>query len=120
MAQYSLGKITVAGGGTSVVLTTNSGASTPARIYAYMIEALPTNTGAVYITKVATGTDDRSNMNGMLAILPPPTTNVIPSFSASIAFSEKAVFADSLDPSKIYVDVAVNGEGVIASVLHWT
>jgi len=108
---HSLGKVTVAVSGTPARLTTNE--STPSARYtchAIMIEALPTNTGAVYIM-------DRSNgviatLVGVVAILATPTTNFLPSWTVGISAS-----ANPIDLSLYYVDAAVNGDGVLVTTL---
>ena len=107
----SLGKVTVTSSGTPVRLTLNE--STPSARYtchAFMVEALPTNTGAVYIM-------DRSNgviatLVGVVAILAIPTTNILPSWTVGLSAS-----ANPIDLSLYYVDAAVSTDGVLVSAL---
>lgn len=109
MAQ-ALGKVT-ATSGTPARITANQ--SVPAarfQCHAIMIEALPTNTGKVYVM-------DRSNgviatLVGVLAILAVPTANVIPTYTVGFSGAPNPMNAASY-----YIDVENTGEGVIVSVL---
>lgn len=106
----SLGKITVPAAGTPVRATANQ--SVPAQPYlchAIMVEAWPTNTGKVYVG--LSGMNTTTGVN-VLAILAVPTTNSIPTFSATIAAAPNALSADD-----VYIDVQTNGEAALVSVV---
>lgn len=107
MAQHSLGKVT-ATAGTPVRLTTNE--SDPTARYgahSYLVEALSTNTGAVYIGSASL---NRTTLAGVYAILPPPTTNSYPNFSATVTYA-----AAAFNLAEIYIDVDVSNEGALVS-----
>jgi len=109
MADFALGKVT-ATAGTPVALTANVDLPTWAgTCHSYLVEVLPTNTGKVYI-------GDRPDMNtttfeGVLAWLPPPSTNSAPSYTVMISASPNA-----LSVLNRYIDVENSGEGVIVSI----
>jgi hypothetical protein len=121
MALESLGFVTVASAGTPERATKNVGQTgsnlgpvgSPGNrfpCHSFLVEALPTNTGKVYVGK-------RSAMNkttgaGLLAILPIPTTNLLPSFSSTMSKSFNA-----FDLSTIWIDVEVSGDGVLISAI---
>ena len=110
MAQFSLGKIVVNPAGTPIRLTANQsapGANYPA--HSYLVEALSGNTGKIYI---GTSTLDKTTLAGVYAILPPPTANIFPSFSATVSYSP-----NHFNLAEIYVDVDNAGEGVVASAI---
>lgn len=106
----SLGKITT-NAGSLVRFTANE--TTPADRYqchAFLVEVLPTNTGKVYLFDSSTGS--RTTLVGCIAVLAPPTTNIFPTFTAGFSG-----FANPIDASLYYIDVDVNGEGVLVSAL---
>jgi hypothetical protein len=109
MADVALGKITT-NAGVPVKVTGNLPNPDKTMLcHSYLIEVLPTNTGKVYI-------GDRPQMNkttfeGVLAWLPPPTTNSAPSYTVTISNAP-----NGLSVQNRYIDVDVNGDGVIVSV----
>jgi len=106
-----LGKLVVNSPGTPVRGTNNLTDPAARRAcHAYMFEALEGNTGPVYISLSAT--DDRTNLTQIVAILPTPSTNILPSFSAAITPQ-----MNPLDVSKLYIDADNGGDGVIGSIL---
>lgn len=111
MAERSLGKITT-NAGVSARFTANE--STPAAnlgAHSYLIQALSSNTGKVYI-----GTSnpvDRTNLTNVIAVLPPPTANIFPSFSATITYAPAG-----FNLAERYIDVDQNGEGVLISYIE--
>ena len=106
----SLGKVT-ATAGTPVRLTANE--SAPAARYqchAIMVEVLPTNAGKVYLFDKSTGS--RTTLDGCVALLAPPATNIYPTFTAGFSGH-----ANPLDASLYWLDVDTTGEGALISVL---
>ena len=109
-----LGKITVAVAGTPVQLI----ASTPfralnTRFYGYhaaLLQALPTNTGLVYIGGVGMNKTTLAVVSNVLAI---PSTSSIPSFGVANLLSPAGV-----DLSAFWLDAAVSGEGVLVTLLE--
>lgn len=109
MANKSLGKVT-ATAGTPVRLTNNQ--TDPAAAYSchsYFVEALSTNTGAVYI---GNSTLNKTTLAGVYAILPPPSTNIYPSFSSAVGYSPA-----HFNAAEVWIDVATSTEGVLVSVV---
>lgn len=109
--QLSLGKVTIASAGTPERVTKNQTAPTAQLLsHSYLVEALGTNNGKIYI---GSSTMDRSTLAGVYAILPPPTTNVFPSFSATVAFLPL-----NFDMSQIYMDADTSDEGALVSCVQ--
>lgn len=107
---HSLGKITVPSAGTPVRATSGqSDPSTPILCHAVLVEAWPTNTGKAYVGVASMNKTTGSNV---LGILPIPTDNSIPTFSAT-----NAAAPNGLNAADIYVDVQTNGEAVLISLL---
>lgn len=104
----ALGATTVPTGGTPVGLSIPT-SLTPPKAHSLLLQPLPTNTGRVYLGTVGL---NRTTLAAVLAILPVPTANALPAFTASLA-----VAANALALEDLYVDVEVNGEGVFGSVL---
>lgn len=107
----SLGYISVASPGTPQVLTKNE--TIPAAnyaVYSYLVEVLSTNTGNIYIGE--------ANMNkttgaGLFAVLPPPTANSYPAFTAVVAEAPAAFTLNN-----IYIDADDPGDGVLCSAVQ--
>lgn len=111
MAIHSLGKVTVAASGTPQRLTANQ--SDPTARYAcksFLVQTWHDNTDLVYI---GTSDIDRSTGVGVEAILPVPTSNTLPTFSATHDDAPAA-----FDLSQIWVDVDTSGEAVIVSAVR--
>ena len=107
----SRGKVTVTTSGTPVRLTVNN--SNPALYdgcHAFLVEQLPTNSGKLYILDSQTGS--KSTLTGVLAILPPPTTNILPVASITIADAPNA-----LNAADYWLDADNSGEGALVSVV---
>ena len=105
----SLGKVVVTTAGTPVQMTQNSTNQTKVRCHSFMVEALSANSGKIYIG--AKGMS-KTTLAGVYAILPVPTANILPSFSATLT-----LVPDAFIPSTIYIDADVSGEGVLASIV---
>jgi hypothetical protein len=103
MALQALGKITVAAAGTNQRVTT-----TATRCQSITVQALSTNTGKVF---VGTSAMVKATFVGVLAVIPAPSTGVIPSATFSIPLSPAG-----LNAADIYLDVDTNGEGAIVTV----
>lgn len=102
MPNMSLGKITVSSAGTPVQAT---GTSTP--VHSYLVQALSTNTGKIYI---GNSTMSKTTLVGVFAVLAPPSTNLIPSFASAVS-----TIAARFDLSQVWVDADNSGEGVLIS-----
>lgn len=107
----SYGKVTITTPGTPVRATVNEPHPDDyAGCNAILIQVWPTNAGIIYV-------GDRQAMNkstgeGLLAILAPPTTNFIPSFSATLPYS-----TGGLDASFVWIDADNGSEGVLVSAV---
>jgi hypothetical protein len=107
----ALGKVT-ATAGTPVRITNNE--TTPSArkaCHAIMIEALPANTGKVFIMDRSTGV--KATFVGVICVLAVPTTNFVPTFT--VGFSGAA---NPINAADFYIDVDTTGEGAIISVLE--
>lgn len=76
---------------------------------AVLLQALPTNTGKVYIGNASMVKATYVGVSGVLVI---PSSSNIPSWGASHPLSPAGV-----DLTALYLDVDVSGEGVLLSVL---
>lgn len=104
------GGLVTATAGTPVRLTNNEGDPTAQlMVRSFMAQAHLSNTGNVYI---GTASLNKTTLAGVYGIIPIPTTNIIPSFGASITFHPGPV-----DLNDIYLDVDTTGEGVIISFI---
>ena len=105
-----IGKFTVAAAGTPTRCTSTQ--SDPAEAFpchGVLIQALSSNAGKVYI---GTAAMNKSTLANVLAVLPVPTANSLPSFTAALTLAP-----NSVDLAKLYLDVDTNGEGALVSVL---
>ncbi len=110
--QLSLGKVTVVTAGTPVqvdltVLPADNRQSP--RVHAYIVQALSANVGKVYIGTLGM---NKSTLAGVLAVLPIPTANLVPTLSVSVAQA-----ANGLNLSDLWFDADTSGEGVLVSCL---
>ncbi len=107
MSIRSAGFVTTTAG-TLVRLTDNESDPT-ANIHCHsiMAEALQGNTGRVYIGSSAMV---RATGVGVYAVIPIPTSNILPTFTATIAYAPAALLLNDL-----YLDVDQDGEGVLVS-----
>lgn len=103
-------KITVAVAGTPERITKNETSPGDSHgCHGVLVQALPTNTGIIFIGNRLM---NKSAYTGILAFLPVPTTNTIPSWSAALTMAPGAIQLRDL-----YIDAAVAGDGVIVSIL---
>jgi len=110
MAQKSLGKVTVTTPGTPVRLTLNQSDPTARyAVHAYMVQALSSNTGKIYIGSASM---NKTTLAGVYAYLPVPTASLAPAFSASVALA-----AANFMMNEIYLDADVGSEGAIVSAI---
>jgi hypothetical protein len=105
MAYHVIGKKTVASAGTRLQLI----ATVPTKAQGICIQALSSNTGKVYI---GDSTVVGSTLVGCGYVLGIPAGAVVPSFSTTMQAS------NGLDVSQFYIDVDVNGEGVLVSYIR--
>lgn len=110
MAKFrALGSFTVPVAGTPVRIVPPT--DQPKTCHAFSIQALPTNTGKVFVGDRATM--NKTTMVGVLAIIPIPTANLLGSFTSALAMGANAIPIDNL-----WLDVDTGGEGVIMSILE--
>lgn len=110
MALKSQGHITVATSGTPVRVSTTTG-NAGVRCHAVFIQQLVGNTGDIHIGISASM--DPSDGTDMLATLPIPTVNALPSYSAGVDWA-----AAGVDLGEIWLDVSVNGEAALVSFIE--
>jgi hypothetical protein len=106
----ALGSITVPTPGTPVQAT--SGLASPSAYklcHGIMIESLPSNVGKIYIGLVGLV---KGTYVGVLAVLPAPTANSYPSWSASIGYAPNAIEA-----TQVYIDADSANDGAIISLV---
>jgi hypothetical protein len=107
----SLGKVTVTTPGTLVRATLNR--SDPAKAlpcHGILFEALPTNVGRVYVGRSGL---NRTTLAGVFAMLPVPTTNVLPTFSTALTLAPNGLAAHDF-----YIDADNAGDGVLICFLQ--
>lgn len=112
---FATGKITVAAAGTPVAVSAYIpstvsgplGAQGNKTVHAWLIQALSTNVGKVYI---GLSTLNKSTLAGVIVTLPVPTTNLLPSFSCSLTEGANALPLDDL-----YIDADNANDGVTIS-----
>lgn len=111
MAVHSLGSVTVSSPGTPVRATVNeTDAAERVPAQSLLFEALSGNVGAVYVG----GPDlDRTTLAGVYAVLPPPSTNVYPSFSVT-----KPDAPGAFSANRFYVDADNADDGVLISIVR--
>jgi hypothetical protein len=110
MALESLGRVAVATSGIPQRLTANR--ADPTARYpcnAFMVQTWHANTGKVF---VGTAGINISTGVGVDAVIPIPTVNTLPTFSASHQYAPAA-----FNLAEVYVDVEVDGESVIVSAV---
>ena len=107
MSIRSAGFVTTTAG-VLVRLTANeSDPTTNLDAHSIMAEALQGNTGRVYIGSSAMV---RATGVGVYAVIPIPTSNIHPTFTATIAYAPAALTVNNL-----WLDVDADGEGVLVS-----
>ncbi|KKN18840.1 hypothetical protein LCGC14_0951810 [marine sediment metagenome] len=107
MAIRSAGFVTTTAG-VLVRLTANeTDPTTNLDAHSIMAEALQGNTGRVYIGSSAMV---RATGVGVYAVIPIPTSNILPTFTATIAYAPAALLLNEL-----FLDVDVDNEGVLVS-----
>jgi hypothetical protein len=112
-ALFTLGKIVVPTAGVPVQIPPpvlpGAGPTRPAldAAHAITIQALPGNTGKVYIGLAGL---NASTLVGVLTILPIPTANSLPAYSLSLAEA-----ANGLGLTTLWFDVDNGGDGVLVS-----
>jgi len=103
-------KITVAVPGTPIRLTsTQANPAEKFSCHGVLVQAMPFNTGRVYIGRA---TMNKTLLTEMFAVLAIPTDHTIPSFTAALTLSPNAV-----NLSDLYLDADIALEGALVSVL---
>ena len=106
----ALGKVTVASPGVPIQVT--DGLLNPTKhraCHGIMIQALPSNTGKIYIGNVEL---DSTTLVGCFAILAEPTANTLPTFSAALTIAP-----NGLEMETFWIDADVSDDGVLVTVL---
>ena len=104
------GKITIPFPGTPIQATANlADPSKHVSIHGVMFQALPTNSGKVYVGKIGL---DKTTYENCFAILAVPTSNFIPTFSVALTIAPNGL---ALEP--FYLDADVQDDGVLITVL---
>lgn len=107
---HSLGKISAIPG-TPVKVTNNQASpNTHLACGSIMIQTLSSSTGKVY---VGLANMDKTTGVGVIAVLPIPTVNSIPAFSAGNPTAQAGINANEL-----YIDGESTSDGVIASIVR--
>ena len=107
----ALGPIVVPSGGTPVAIATAlDNPDKQQSIHGIMLQTLPDNTGKIYIGRADM---HRTTLVGVYAILPIPTVNFLPTFSAALTIAP-----NGLSTREFYLDVDVDGEGVLVTYLQ--
>ena len=107
MSLHSNGSTTVPSAGTPAPLISSQ---IRTACHAFMVEALPTNVGNIYI---GLSNMNKATMVGVVAVLAKPTANTIPSFSSTVSYAPSA-----LDLAQIFIDADSSGDGVVASYVR--
>jgi hypothetical protein len=107
----ALGKLTVTTPGTPVPITSLLPPDlTPPAVHSVLLQALPANTGNVYVGTTAL---NKTSLAGVYMVLAVPTTNSIPSFSAV-----HNLLGQGVQLNDLMIDADVAGGGVIATVVY--
>lgn len=101
--------VPVPGTPVQLVVGTSYAGSRPTLIHGILIQALPDNTGRIYIGPSTVVGASRSNVRAILAI---PTDQFIPSYSASLTLAPNA-----MNLNDFYIDADDADDGVIVSFL---
>ncbi len=104
-----LGATRVPTPGTPVAIVLPADLRDQPKCHAFLIQALPTNTGKVFIGRVGMV---KSTYEGVDSILPVPTVNLLPTLSVSVAQAANGLTLDTL---RFDADIAT--DGVLISVL---
>lgn len=103
-----LGRTLVGTPGTPVAVSVPATLQPPAA-HACVFQALPTNSGKVYI---GTQGMNKTTLVGVLVVLAIPSDNQIPAFSLAVTHA-----ANAIPLADLRVDADVAGEGVLISAL---
>ena len=104
----AFGKVSVPVAGTPVQVVAPPSMNPPS-CHALIIEALPGNTGKIYVGLQGL---DKTGLGQVLIVLPIPTANLLPTFSIALTVAGNAINVGSL-----WIDADVSGEGVLISAL---
>lgn len=106
-----IGKLVVATPGTLIGATSTLQHPTKVfPIHGVMFQALPTNVGLVYIGRASM---NRSTLEDVFAILPIPTSNVLPTFSVALTISPNGLVLN-----EFYIDADEASDGALCSILQ--
>lgn len=105
---HALGQTLVAVAGTPKQLQVPATINPPS-VHAFIIEALPSNLGKIYIGLAGL---NKATMVGVLCILPVPSINLLPTFSMAVSAG-----ANPLNLRDLWFDADTSGEGVIVSAV---
>lgn len=105
---HSFGKLTVPVGGVPRQVVAPVGMDPPS-CHALIVQVLPGNAGKIYIGLQGL---DRTSLAQVLAILPIPTVNLLPTFSIALT-----VAGNAINVKNLFIDADNDGEGVLLSAL---
>lgn len=107
----ALGKVTVTTPGTPVPITSIlPGDLTPAAVHSVLVQAVPANTGAVYLGAAGL---TKATLANCYMVLATPTVNSVPSFSAV-----HNLLGQGVQINDMLIDADVAGNGVIVTVVY--
>ena len=112
MSLHSLGAVTASSGSPTRITANQTDPTARVSAHSILVEALPTNTGKVWIGLVNMNKASSTKL-GILAVLAIPTANVIPGFSMTISYAP-----GGFNAADVYLDPDVNGEGAIVSYIR--
>jgi hypothetical protein len=110
MALGTLGKMSATPGTPRRITANQAQPNANLSCASIMIQTLSSSTGKIY---VGTSALDTSTMNGVGAVLPPPTANSIPSFSMGNPTAQAAFNA-----ADVWFDGDSTSDGIIASIVR--
>src|SRR5215470_14805550 len=109
----SLGKVVVPSAGTPIQVTVNNFVPFPTgdvKCHSFMVQAWFNNTGKVWVGNMPNFS--KITGRGLVAVIPIPTTNLIQSFSATIASA-----VNTFNMIDIWIDVDVSNEAALVAVV---
>ena len=105
----SIGKFTPTVGTPLRVTSGEPNPALPLKVHGLLFQALPENTGRVY---VGSETMNRPARTGLFAMVPAPSTGALPSFSTALTIAPNGINA-----ADFYIDADTPGDGVVVTAL---
>lgn len=110
MALQSLGKVSAVPGTPTRITNNQASPTTHLAVGSVMIQTLSSSTGKIFI---GLSNMDKTTGVGVLAVLPIPTSNSIPSFSAGNPSAQAGINVNDL-----FIDGDSTSDGVISSIVR--